>query len=50
MMYNLSNRIGAFAKKCDFVTFGLGGHVTLWLAISPQLNILRRLTHQNIGN
>ena len=32
------------------MTFGLGGHVTLWLAISPQLNMLRRLIHQNIGN
>ena len=39
-----------FKKNGDFVTFGLWGHVTFWLAISPPLNILRPLTHEKIGN
>ena len=39
-----------FAKKGYFVTFDLGGPVTLWFAISPPLNILTCLTHQKIGN
>ena len=39
-----------FCKKVLFCDFWFGGHITLWLAISSSLNILRRLTFQMIGN
>ena len=47
----VKQRYLCFCKKNgDFVTFDLGGHVTLWLIISTSHNILRCLTHQKIRN